>query len=84
MMAKPQKCVQTEGRVTKPGVTIIPVPHSSDLFGQAKGRGRNDRACAFIGEQFQKQRGTDNGLSPAPVIIAAGDPFTPVAHSFVQ
>src|SRR5215475_6491116 len=76
--------IEREGRVSNPGVSVIPVTGASNGFGQTASRRRYNRACWRIGEQLERQRGTMHHFAPAAGVCAFRDPAKPVCYGTLE
>ena len=76
--------VHREGGVADPGVAVVPVARAADDFGQAAGRGGDDRAGRLEGEQLQGEGGALDALAPAAAVGAAGEPVLPEFYGALE
>ena len=75
--ADAQQAVEREGRVTNPGIPIVPVALSTDRFRQTASGSRHDGAGWLEGQKLERQCGTLHDLAPATRISALGKPSPP-------
>ena len=76
--ADPQEAIQRERGITNPGVAVVPVAHAADRLRQAAGRGCDNRSGRLEREEFERQGGTLDDLTPAAVVGAMRQPTSPV------
>lgn len=69
--------VEHERGVSDPGVSVVPVPRSSDSFGQTESRRRYDSSGLLEGEHLQGQRRTVDVFSPSTLVLALANPLLP-------
>ena len=68
--ADTEQSVDGKGRVSDPGVAIVPIAAPADLFRETTGRSGNDRAGGFEGQELQGQSGPGYHFAPAPGVTA--------------
>jgi hypothetical protein len=75
--------VEHERSVSDPGVSVVPVPRSSDSFGQTESRRRYDSSGRLEGEHLQGQGRTVDGFSPSTLVLALADPLLPESQGLL-
>src|SRR6476620_5098152 len=75
--ADAQQAVESESRVTNPGIPIVPVAPAADRLRQAASRSRHDSAGWLEGQKLERQSGTLHDLAPAARISTLGQPSSP-------
>src|SRR4051812_15067230 len=76
-VAQAHQSIQSEGCIANPGVSVIPIAHSADLFREPERGSRHHRSMLCRGEHFQNQRGTIYHFAPAATIMRAPNPRLP-------
>src|SRR6516164_5392855 len=82
--ADAQERVKREGRITDPGIAIVPVPLAADVLGQAARRRRHYRSRRLERQELERDGGPLDDFSPAAHVSAPGQPPPPVGHGVAE
>lgn len=69
-----------QGAVTDPGVAVVPVAFTPDLFGQAHGGGGDGSTCGCVGEQLERDGRAVHHPRPPAAIPGGAHPALPEFH----